>query len=307
MSVKRKEILASAAAIVLLLAAGLMLGGYVQYILALVAINAMVVLSLDVLVGRLGLISIGHAGFVAIGAYASAVLAAHHWPFILALPVAGILATACGLLLGIPALRLAGFYLAIGTLAFGSVVEQVIRSLRGITGGPFGLAVSPISFFGATLSASAYFVCLIAALTAFASVAWHVRDSVLGRAMSAVKTSEPAAQSIGIDVVGTKLIGFALSGLGAGIAGALYGPLVGFLGPEHFTFLTSVSYLAMAVLGGTGVIGAILGATTITVIPEFFATLGDYSSLVWGVAMLLILAISPRGLAYLGRRRRVLG
>lgn len=286
-----------------ILVVGLASGGYPQYVLGLLLINIMVVMSLDVLLGRLGLISLGQAGFVGIGAYTTAILMTHHWSFLLTLPVAGLLATIGGLLLGLPSMRLSGFYLAIATLAFGGVVEQLIRSLRPITGGPFGLQVPTPDLFGFPIQSKAYFALLVVALIGFIFAIRHLERSVAGRSMLAVKASEPAAQSIGINVVGTKLLGFAISGFGAGVAGGLYAPLIGFIGPEHFTFLSSVSYVAMAVLGGSGIMGAILGAAVITAIPELFVSLRDYSSLVWGAAMLLILFLSPRGLAYLRLRR----
>jgi ABC-type branched-subunit amino acid transport system permease subunit len=282
---------------------GLFCGEYIRYALGLVAINAMVVLSLDVLLGRLGLISIGHAGFVAIGAYTSAVLQQAGWPFLLTIPAAGGLATLCGILLGLPSMRLAGFYLAIATLAFGSVIEQLIRWMTPITGGVFGLAVNTPTFFGLTLDSAGYFALLCVALAIFIVAAERLSASVAGRAMQALKTSEPAAESIGINLVGTKLLGFAISGFGAGVAGALYGPLVGFLGPEHFTFMASVSYVAMSVLGGAGTLGSLLGAAVVTAVPEVFAGLQDYSSLIWGVAMLLILLVSPAGLSHVNLRR----
>ena len=116
---------------------------FVRYVAALVAVNAMIAVSLDILLGSVGLISIGHAGFVAIGAYTAAVLTGHGWPFWATLPVAGSLATLSGLLLGVPSLRLSGFYLAIATLAFGGVVEQLVRSMDSLTGGAFGMQVAP--------------------------------------------------------------------------------------------------------------------------------------------------------------------
>jgi branched-chain amino acid transport system permease protein len=277
-------------------------GDYLRYILGLVAVNGMVVLSLDILLGRLGLISIGHAGFVGLGAYASTILMNQGWPFLATVPAAGLLATTGGLLLGIPSLRLSGFYLAIATLAFGAIVEQFIRWAAPLTGGGFGLQVPVPTLFGVALGSRPYFALVTAALVLYVLAAAYLERTVAGRAMLAVKSSEPAAQSIGINVTMTKLLGFALSGFGAGAAGAFYAPLVGFLGPEHFTFLASVSYVAMAVLGGAGVAGSLMGAAVITAVPEVFASLQDYSSLVWGVAMLLILFVSPRGLAYVRQR-----
>jgi ABC-type branched-subunit amino acid transport system permease subunit len=188
-------------------------------------------------------------------------------------------------------------------LAFGSVIEQLIRWMTPITGGVFGLAVNTPTFFGLTLDSAGYFALLCVALAIFIVAAERLSASVAGRAMQALKTSEPAAESIGINLVGTKLLGFAISGFGAGVAGALYGPLVGFLGPEHFTFMASVSYVAMSVLGGAGTLGSLLGAAVVTAVPEVFGGLQDYSSLIWGVAMLLILLVSPAGLSHVNLRR----
>lgn len=271
---------------------------FVRYVAGLIAVNAMIAVSLDILLGSVGLISIGHAGFVAIGAYTAAVLTGMGWPFWLTIPVSGVLATACGLLLGLPSLRLAGFYLAIATLAFGGVVEQVIRSL-GVTGGAYGMQVAVPVFFGAKLSGPGYFNVLVAFLVAYVVAGHYLARSVAGRAMLAVKDSEHAAQAIGFNVVAVKLLAFALSGFGAGVAGALYGPLVGFIGPEHFTFMTSVAYVAMAVTGGVGPAGAFIGAAVITGVPELLANFRDYAELFWGVTLLLVLLLSPRGISHL--------
>lgn len=275
---------------------------FVRYVAALVAVNAMIAVSLDILLGSVGLISIGHAGFVAIGAYTAAVLTGHGWPFWATLPVAGSLATLSGLLLGVPSLRLSGFYLAIATLAFGGVVEQLVRSMDSLTGGAFGMQVALPSLFGARMGGGGYFNILIFALAVFLLAAHFLARSVSGRAMVAVKDSEAAAQAIGFDVAAVKLLAFALSGFGAGVAGALYAPLIGFIGPEHFTFITSVSYVAMAVVGGAGPMGAFVGAAVVTAMPELFARLHDYAELVWGGALLLILLLSPRGLIHLFHR-----
>jgi ABC-type branched-subunit amino acid transport system permease subunit len=271
---------------------------FVRYVAGLIAVNAMIAVSLDILLGSVGLISIGHAGFVAIGAYTAAVLTGMGWPFWLTIPVSGVLATACGLLLGLPSLRLSGFYLAIATLAFGGVVEQVIRSL-GVTGGAYGMQVAVPAFFGSKLSGPGYFNVLVAFLVAYVIAGHYLARSVAGRAMLAVKDSEHAAQAIGFNVVAVKLLAFALSGFGAGVAGALYGPLVGFIGPEHFTFMTSVAYVAMAVTGGAGPAGAFIGAAVITGVPELLVKFRDYAELFWGVTLLLVLLLSPRGISHL--------
>lgn len=272
---------------------------FVRYVAGLIAVNAMIAVSLDILLGSVGLISIGHAGFVAIGAYTAAVLTGIGWPFWVTIPAAGVLATLCGLLLGLPSLRLTGFYLAIATLAFGGVVEQTIRSLDSITGGPYGMQIAAPSLFGTKLGSSGYFNVLVLALVIFVLAAHFLARSVSGRAMLAVKDSAPAAQAIGFNVVAVKLLAFALSGFGAGVAGALYGPLVGFIGPEHFTFMTSVSYVAMAIVGGAGAAGAFIGAAFVTALPELLAQFRDYAELIWGGALLLVLLLSPKGISHL--------
>ena len=303
----QRGLIASLLACVAMVAVGYSAGSYYQFVLSIIAINAMVVISLDILLGRLGLISIGHAGFVCAGAYVSAVLMTNGWPFLATLPAAGALASFGGLLLGLPSMRLSGFYLAVATLAFGGLMLHVVRWLEPLTGGVYGMAVPIPTAFGFKLTGGIWFAFLVGTLVLFIlSHAWLAR-SVLGRAMLAVKSSEPAAQSIGINFVTVKLIGFAISGFSAGIAGALYGPTIGFLGTEHFTFMVSVSYVAMAVVGGVGTLGAILGAAVITAIPEFFTALADFGSLIWGVALLLILLLSPGGLAALRIFRNSVG
>lgn len=299
----QRRLIALLALTAALWAVGHLATDFVRYVAALVAVNAMIAVSLDVLLGSVGLISIGHAGFVAIGAYTAAILTAHGWSFWATVPIAGTLATACGLLLGLPSLRLTGFYLAIATLAFGGIVEQLVRSMDSVTGGAFGMQMSMPTLFGLKLTGSGYFNVLILALAIFLLAAHFLARSVSGRAMLAVKDSEPAAQAIGFDVVAVKLLAFALSGFGAGVAGALYAPLVGFIGPEHFTFMTSVAYVAMAVVGGVGAVGAFVGAAVVTALPELFAGLHDYAELFWGGTLLLILLLSPRGIAHLFSKR----
>ena len=278
--------------------AGSVLGDFHRYLASLIAINIMITLSLDILLGSLGMISIGHAGFVAMGAYGAAVLTAMGIPFWVTIPLAGLLAMSGGLILGIPSLRLTGFYLAIATLAFGGVVVQVIRALD-LTGGAFGMQVGMPSFFGEKLTSRGYFFFLVAMLVAFVLAAHFLSRSVIGRAFLAVKDSEAATQAIGFNVVSVKLLGFAVSGFGAGVAGALYGPLLGFIGPEHFTFMTSVAYVAMAVTGGAGPLGAFVGAALITAVPELLSQFRDYAELFWGVTLLVVLLLFPMGLTHL--------
>ncbi len=295
--VKRK-VLWLTAGCVLLWIVGNQFGDFVRYVSSVIAINIMITLSLDVLLGGVGMISIGHAGFVAIGAYTSAVLSAMGVPFWVGIPLAGLLSMLCGLILAVPSLRLTGFYLAIATLAFGGVVIQIIRAFD-VTGGAYGLQVALPSLFGGKLTSQGYFHFLMAMLAVFVFASLALSRSFIGKALLAVKNSEPATQSIGLNVVAVKLLAFAISGFGAGVAGALYGPLVGFIGTEHFTFMTSVSYVAMAVTGGPGTVGAFVGATLITAVPELLSRFRDYAELFWGATLLGVLLLFPRGLTHL--------
>lgn len=232
-------------------------------------------MGLMVLTGFTGQVSLGHASFVAIGAYAHAWLMAHGVPFIVSLPLAGLIAAAAGLVVGIPAIRVSGLYLAMVTLAFAIVVEQVIGMWRGVTGGFMGMLVETPNIMGLSLGSprAFYYVCLILTVLCVLALANLMRSGI-GRAFTGVRDSEAAAFALGIAVARVKIAAFGLSAGITGLAGALMAHHIGYLTPDAFTLLLSLDLVLMVVIGGIGSLrGAILGAILISLLPNAVAAL----------------------------------
>ncbi|MBN1849495.1 MAG: branched-chain amino acid ABC transporter permease [Deltaproteobacteria bacterium] len=235
---------------------------YYIYVINFMAINVIVVLGLNLLVGYTGLISLGHAGFFAIGAYGTVVLITQaHLPFLLALLVAGLIAAIFGFLLGLPALRLEGPYLAIATLGFGVTVTQVIGKIK-ILGERQGLhapdlIIGPWHF---DTDKDFYFLLIpIAIILAFA--ARNITKTKVGRAFISIRDAEIAAETMGVNLTFYKTLAFALSAFYAGIGGGLYAFVLRFIEPELFSLSLSIMFLTMAVVGGLGsMMGPIAGA-----------------------------------------------
>ena len=314
-----------ASAVVVLLLPPILAGlsrGYLLYVISLALIYGIVALGLNLLIGFAGQFSLGHAGFLAIGAYTSAILTQrYHWPFVLAFVAAGALTALVGLLLGLPALRLSGPYLAVATLGFGVAVPQLVVWRGELTGGTQGLralpdAAIPIwwdrttgwynlvefrtdwSFFYLVLATTA----LLTLLTA------NLVESHTGRAFVAVRDSELAAQSVGVNLLRYKTAVFALSACYAGLAGSLYAHLIHGLAPEQFNILLSIEFLAMVVVGGLGTVrGGLIGAFFLTALPEIFARVPVLKEnanknlyiVIFGALLILTVTFLPRGLASL--------
>ena len=280
---------------------------YYVFVLANVALLAIVGIGLNVLLGLTGQVSLGHVGFYAIGAYAVALLTTKlHWSFWLAWPAAAALAGALGALLALPALRAKGPYLAMITIAFGFVVENGIVEWRALTGGQNGImGVAAPALGGVARGERA--VALIALATigaALAAYAWLARGT-WGVAMRAVRDSETAAESIGLDPVAIKCAAFAISALCAGLAGGLFAPLAGFVTPQTFGFVQSILFVLVVMIGGSGsVIGPLVGAVVVGVLPELLSNFEDVRLLVFGALLLLVLWIAPDGVVGLARRAR---
>jgi branched-chain amino acid transport system permease protein len=288
---------------------------YLLYLICLTLIYALVAVGMNLLIGYAGQFSLGHAGFLAIGAYASAILTQRFgWHFILALPAAGLFAAAIGFLLGLPALRLSGPYLAVVTLGFGLAIPQLIVYFEALTGGTQGLrelpfAAIPIWFDGATLynielrtERQLYYLVLLvlSALTLFAA---RIVDSHTGRAFVAIRDSELAAQAMGVNLPRYKTTAFALSAFYAGIAGSLYAHLIRFLAPESFTLFLSIEFLTMIVVGGLGSIrGALFGTLIVIGLQELLNRLpvvreNNLFIIVFGALLILTIMFLPHGLA----------
>ena len=254
----------------LLLTAPWMLPEYYTAQLTFIMIYGIVGLGLMLLSGYTGLISLGHAAFLAVGAYTEAVLSAQGWPFPLSLGMAALLSSAVGIIVGLPALRVRGIYLAIATMAFGFIVEEVLARWESVTGGNSGLQVGVVSLFGVKLDSeeSFYYLCLALAV-ATTLVMLNLLRSPTGRAFVAIRDSEISAQSMGINLARYKTTSFALSAAITGIAGALYAHKLRIITPEQFTVLQSIELVLMVVVGGLGSIhGAFFGAAFLIALPQ---------------------------------------
>src|ERR1700744_3948803 len=262
---------------VLVVIAPLILGEFYIGELGAVFIFAIAGVGLMLLVGYTGLISLGHAAFLGIGAYVNAVLLDRGVPFLITLPLAGLVTAACGAAIGRPTLRMSGLYLAIATLAFGSIVGTVFQKWTAVTGGFDGFAVPTPTVFGIAIEGATgiYFVSLVV----LAFVLWvsaNLLRSPTGRAMVAIRDSEISAQSMGIHLARYKTLVFAVSAGMTGLAGALFAHYVRFLAPDAFDVLLSVQFVTIVFVGGLGSLrGAVLGAMFVRLLPQGIVVVRD--------------------------------
>jgi branched-chain amino acid transport system permease protein len=277
--------------------------------LALVYIYAIAGIGLMLLVGYTGMVSLGHAAFLAIGAYAHTWFLSHGWPLPLALLKASLITALIGAIIGLPAMRLTGIYLAIATLAFAVIVEQVIVHWESVTGGFRGMMVPRPEFLGFDFGSSTafYFLCLVILLGCLL-LALNILRGPTGRAMTAVRDSEISAQSMGIHLVRTKSISFAISAGFTGLAGGLLAHKMGYLAPDAFTLLISIQLLLMVVVGGLGSLhGVFYGAIFIGLLPQGIALMRDslppfISQMpglepgIFGLILILFLIYEPLGI-----------
>ena len=273
--------------------------GYYVFVIATMALTAIVGIGLNVLVGLTGQVSFGHVGFYAIGAYTVAILTtAAKLPFALALALAALLSGLTGALLALPALRVRGPYLAMITIAFGFIVENIAVEWRDLTGGQNGIMGIPSpNAFGASFGERGVALVAIGFVAVLLYAFWRLSVSNWGRAMHAVKDSELAAESIGLNPVTVKTLAFALSALCAGVAGGLFAPLSGFVTPSTFTFSQSLLFVLAVIIGGAGTVtGPLVGAAVVVLLPEALSGLAEYRLLFFGALLLLVLWIAPEGI-----------
>jgi len=267
-------------------------------------IFSLVVFSINLLTGLTGLLSFGQAGFVGIGAYTLGVLAKQGHPPLLAGLYGVLLAMACGFLLGLPAARLKGHYLAIGTLGFGILIYQLLTNSVDITRGPMGLLGIPT---GGIDKQTWYLITLAVCLTVLAALAYVDRYSIVGVVLKMVRHDEIAARASGINVFAVKLIAFTISAGLAGLSGALFAAYARFLTPDLFNEQESFRYMMMAVVGGIGSpLGGIIASLMLTTIPEGLRVLGEDNLrlLVYGTMVLFVLWFLPSGIGGLVERLR---
>ncbi|MDE2181230.1 MAG: ATP-binding cassette domain-containing protein, partial [candidate division NC10 bacterium] len=282
------------------------LNRYYIDVLTQVGIYVTLALGLNIVVGLAGLLNLGYIAFYAVGAYAYGLLATRlDFSFWEVLPLGAALAAVFGVLLGFPAMRLRGDYLAIVTLGFGEMIRIVLNNWDSFTGGPNGIiGIARPSLFGFIFSHPIHYYYLILAvvlLTIF--TVDRLNRSRLGRAWTAMRDDEVAAEAMGIDLVKTKLLAFGLGATWAGLAGVFFASKMTFISPESFTFFESVIVLCMVVLGGMGSVpGVILGAALLMILPEMMRQFALYRMLVFGAAMVGMMVMRPKGLLTARRR-----
>ena len=280
---------------------------YYAQVIMLCGINIILAVSLNLINGFTGQFSIGHAGFMALGGYGSAMFTLHigmkwaaaleaaHWPgpiaqggaLLVALILGGLLAALAGYLVGLPSLRLRGDYLAIVTLGFGEIIRVLILNVNKV-GGARGLPGIPgwANFFWVGLGVVAVIL-----------LARHLAASTHGRALFAIRDDEVAAEALGVDTTSYKVLAFVLGAFFAGVAGGLFAHFLSYLNPNSFTFIKSIEVIAMVVLGGMGSIsGAVLAAVVLTLLPEVLRPVKDYRMVIYSLMLILLMILRPQGL-----------
>ncbi len=296
----------TALVIVLFCVPVLPLSKYQLHLANLIAVSAILAMSLDLLFGYLGQMSLAHAGFYGVGAYAAALMTLHGIAsFWIATPIAMAACALLGIFLGLPAMRLTGFYLAMATMSFGIILSTLFVQSVGITGGPNGLPGIPSpQLFGTELigpvhgvAGNYYYLLLIAGLIVFVFLR-RLTSGRLGRVIAAIRDSALAAASVVINVRLVQVAVFAVSCSLAGLAGSLYAHLVLYISPETFTFTNSLLALLAVVFGGIGTIwGPVIGAGILTVLGEVMRDSGAYQLILYAIGIIAVLMLVPHGVS----------
>lgn len=298
----RNALLALAAA---LLVYAFVAGGYLITVLGFAAIYAIFVTGLNFFMGYAGQVSFGQNAFAALSGYTSAVLTSTYgWQPIAALPLGVVGAVVLAFVVGYPALRLRGHYLAMATLALGMIVYEIAVEWQSVTQGYMGISgIPPLGIGGWELNDPKYQLAfLIAVLVVALIAAYRLKESRFGMALAAIAGSEDAAKALGIDVARYKLAAFVIAAVYAAVAGSLMAHFVGFVSPEVFGLHMVISGFMMLYVGGIGSIaGPLFGALIVSLLPETFRAFKDYQDLAYGAALIIILIFAPKGAASLAR------
>jgi branched-chain amino acid transport system permease protein len=273
---------------------------YFRNVMVVFGIYAILAVSLDIIVGFVGIDSFGHAAFFGGGAYATAITMKAGWPFWLAMPFGALFAALLGLIVSIPALRMRGVYFAITTLACAEIVRLIVINLPELTRGVMGLSVPSVEFpfveYGGETVAFYYLVVVTLALVCF--LFQRFLHSARGRAMLAIRENEALASAVGIPPRRVLRAVFTVSALVAGLAGSIYAPFVGIISPDVISVNYSALAILMVVLGGRGTIyGPIVGAAMFSVVTEFFRIASDLRMIIFSVLLVLAIMLTPRGIA----------
>ena len=280
--------------------------GYIIYIVNLVLVAIVLALGLHIVIGECGQFSLAHAAFYGIGIYtAGLVTNLAGTPFWISLLAGGFMAGLIGFFIGFLSLRMRDIYLALSTFAFGEAMQWLFLNWTSVTGGPNGLNIKPASVFGfELLSDRAAFPLVLVVTLVIVALVTVLHVSTLGRGMRAVRESEIAAGSVGINVVRMKLTAFTLSAFVAGLAGGLYTTFSTFIHPDSLGFQTTIIILTTVVVGGMGsLVGAIGGAVAFGLMSELLRQVPSYQEMIYGAILILFMMYAPRGMfAFIGRR-----
>lgn len=269
---------------------------YVLHLASLIAVYWVLIAGLNLVVGYGGQLSIGHVGLLSIGAYAFAILAGKAgWHPALATVAAGVICGVCGLALGLPSLRLPGFYFAMATMAFALIVNEIVLAQVSLTGGGVGL---PGPVYPKPFDTPAGFYALAAGVAVgVTAMSWNIARRMWGRGLVAIRDTPVTAQAVGVPVFSAKLVAFVFSGVTAGVGGALFASLQSYITPDTFVFELSLFFFVCIIIGGRGsIVGPFIGTVVLTALPELVAPLAKLGNFFYGLLLLLVVLVVPEGI-----------
>ena len=269
---------------------------YQLHLAALIAVYWILIAGLNLVVGFTGQLSIGHVGLLSIGSYTFAILAGKMGVDpTLSVFVSGLLGGLCGLALGLPSLRLPGFYFAMATMAFSMIVNEIVLAQVDLTGGGIGL---PGPMFPKPFDSHIGFYYLVTAIALFVTwLTWNIARRMWGRAFISIRDNPVAAQAVGVPVFKAKLLAFVFSGITAGVSGAVFASLQSYITPDTFVFELSMFFFVCIIIGGRGsIIGPFLGTVVLTALPELVSPLAKLGNFFYGLLLLVVVLVVPEGI-----------
>ena len=269
---------------------------YQLHLAALIAVYWILIAGLNLVVGFTGQLSIGHVGLLSIGSYTFAILAGKMGVDpTLSVFISGLLGGLCGLALGLPSLRLPGFYFAMATMAFSMIVNEIVLAQVDLTGGGIGL---PGPMFPKPFDSPIGFYYLVTAIALFVTwLTWNIARRMWGRAFISIRDNPVAAQAVGVPVFKAKLLAFVFSGITAGVSGAVFASLQSYITPDTFVFELSMFFFVCIIIGGRGsIIGPFLGTVVLTALPELVSPLAKLGNFFYGLLLLIVVLVVPEGI-----------
>lgn len=269
---------------------------YQLHLAALIAVYWILIAGLNLVVGFTGQLSIGHVGLLSIGSYTFAILAGKMGVDpTLSVFISGLLGGLCGLALGLPSLRLPGFYFAMATMAFSMIVNEIVLAQVDLTGGGIGL---PGPMFPKPFDSPVGFYYLVTAIALFVTwLTWNIARRMWGRAFISIRDNPVAAQAVGVPVFKAKLLAFVFSGITAGVSGAVFASLQSYITPDTFVFELSMFFFVCIIIGGRGsIIGPFLGTVVLTALPELVSPLAKLGNFFYGLLLLVVVLVVPEGI-----------